>query len=498
MNKILVTGATGYIGGRLVARLLENGREIRCLARDKEYLQGKAWVERVEVVQGDVLEPATLPAALEGIDTAYYLIHSMGASARGFEDRDRRAALNFAQAAREAEVRHIVYLGGLGNEGEMSSHLESRQETGRSLASTGIPTTEFRAAIIVGSGSLSFEMIRYLTERLPVMITPKWVGTRVQPIAVRDVLSYLEHAIERPPKGHKVVEIGGPDVFSYREMMFGYAAARGLTRTMIPVPVLSPRLSSYWVNLITPIPASIARPLIRGLGSEVVVRDPEPARAYPVAPIPYAAALKLALDRTSQGAVETLWSAPLSAVPRGTPPGVKLQDTEGMLVEKRSLQTDAEPEAVYRVVLGIGGARGYFTFNWAWRLRGLLDLLWGGVGMRRGRRDPDTLLPGDSVDFWRVESLAENRHLQLRAEMKVPGRAWLRFDLRPCDGGGSEVVQTAFFEPKGLFGFLYWWALYPVHLFLFSAMIRAIVTRAEALEARAEREDRLKTGSARG
>lgn len=479
MNTIFVTGATGYIGGRLVPRLLEAGHAVRSLAREPEHLQGKDWANKVEIVQGDVLELASLAGALRGVHTAYYLIHSMGASGKGFEDRDRRAAGNFAEAAKQAGVRHIIYLGGLGNEGAMSSHLESRQETGRLLASTGVPVTEFRAAIIVGSGSLSFEMIRYLTERLPVMVTPKWVGTRVQPIAVRDVLSYLVKAYDKIPSGHVVVEIGGPDVLTYREMMLAYARARSLRRTMVPVPVLTPRLSSYWVNLITPIPASIARPLIQGLGSEVIVRDPEPARSYGVTPLSYERALELALDRTRQSAVETLWSASSSAVPRGTPPAVKLQDTEGMLIERRVLKSEVEPGSLYRVVTGLGGARGYFTFNWAWRLRGLLDKLWGGVGMRRGRRDPDRLLPGDSVDFWRVESLAQDRYLQLRAEMKVPGRAWLRFDIHPCEDGGSEIVQTAFFEPRGLVGLLYWWALYPIHSLIFSSMIRAIAQEAK-------------------
>jgi uncharacterized protein YbjT (DUF2867 family) len=482
MGKLLVSGATGYIGGRLVPRLLGAGHEVRCLVREKAHLQSRSWHDEVEVVQGDVLEPGSLKGALDGVHTAYYLIHAMGASERGFEDRDRAAARNFAAAAREAGVAHLVYLGGLGHPGSLSKHLESRQETGRILAESGIPTTEFRAAIIVGSGSLSFEMIRYLTERLPVMITPKWVSTRVQPIAVRDVLGYLEHALSRVPKGHHIVEIGGPDVLSYREMMFGYARARGLRRVMIPVPVLTPRLSSYWVNLITPIPASMARPLIEGLSSEVIVRHPDAAKSYPVTLMNYEEALGLALDRTRQGAVETLWSASGSAVPRGTPPGVKLKDSEGMLIERRALRTPAAPGAVYGVIAGLGGERGYYAFNWAWRLRGLIDTLWGGVGMRRSRRDPDRLLPGDVIDFWRVESLEENKHLQLRAEMKLPGRAWLRFDLGSREEG-SEVVQTAFFEPKGLFGYLYWWTLYPIHQIIFSAMIRAVVKRAEALDA---------------
>lgn len=481
MSKILVTGGTGYIGGRLVPNLLEAGHSVRCLVRDAGRLRSKPWHERVEIVEADALEPASLPPALDGCDVAYYLIHSMAASESGFDDRDRQAADNFGAAAAEVGVEHIVYLGGLGDPDKgMSHHLASRQETGRHLAASGVPTTEFRAAIIVGSGSVSFEMIRYLTERLPVMITPRWVETRVQPIAVRDVLAYLVQAPHTRPEGHRVVEIGGPDVLTYRGLMEIYADVRGLERVMIPTPVLSPRLSSYWINLVTPIPASIARPLVRGLTSEVVVDDPEPAkRWFDVRPLSYETAVKLALDRTRQGAVETLWSSSLSAVPRGTPSATELTDTEGMLVDRQVVRLDAGPEATFEAVSRIGGEEGWYAFDWLWRLRATLDHWIGGVGMRRGRRDPAELLPGDTVDFWRVESVEPPHHLQLRAEMKLPGRAWLRFDVRELDDA-TELQQTAFFEPKGLLGYLYWWTVYPLHALLFPRMIRSIAARAES------------------
>ncbi len=480
MSRILVTGATGYLGGRLVPLLLEDGYEVRCLVRDAGRLASRPWRERVEVVEGDALDPSSLSGAFDGCDVAYYLIHSMGSSERGFEDRDRRAARAVASEAARAGVRQLVYLGGLGDERSgMSRHLASRQETGRALASAGVPVTEFRAAIVVGSGSLSFEMIRYLTERLPVMVTPRWVDTRVQPIAVRDVLAYLRAAPDHPVDGHRIVEIGGPQVLTYRRLMEIYADVRGLRRWMLPTPVLSPRLSSYWINLVTPIPAAIARPLVDGLASEVVVRDPEPARRYRVTPIGYRTAVKLALDRTAQGAPLTLWSDAVSAVPRGTPPSDKWTDAEGMLLDRRVREVRADPVACFQAIQQVGGTHGWHVFDWLWQARGLLDRLVGGVGMRRGRRDAAELLPGDVLDFWRVEDVVPGRLLQLRAEMKLPGRAWLRFDIVPNPNGPTEVRQTAFFEPRGLLGFLYWWSVAPLHAVVFPAMLRDIAQRAE-------------------
>ena len=481
MAKILVTGATGYIGGRLIPRLLEEGEDLRCLVRERIHAEDKLWKDKVEVVEGDVLRPESLPAIFEDVETAYYLIHSM-ASSSGFEERDRQAATNFAEAAKAAGVKHIIYLGGLGDPDKtMSKHLRSRQETGRYLAASGVPVTEFRAAIIVGSGSISFEMIRYLTERLPVMITPKWVDTRVQPIAIRDVLKYLLMARQRVPQGHHIVEIGGPEVLTYKDLMLTYAEVRGLRRTMLPVPVLSPQLSSYWVNLVTPIPGAIARPLVEGLTSEVIVDHSEAAQEYELEPLSYKEAVKLALDRAKQGSVESLWSESFyEPTALGAPE--KLTDAEGLLFDKRVKRFAASPESLFDAVVHIGGEEGWYTFNWLWELRALIDRVFGGIGMRRGRRDPDELVVGDVLDFWRVESVAQNDHLQLYAEMKLPGEGWLRYDLRPCDDGQTEIKQVAYYEPKGLFGFLYWWAVYPFHLVIFPRMLQKIGERAVELE----------------
>ncbi len=461
--------------------LLADGVPVRCLVRDRARLAARPWHERVDVHEGDALDRASLAGAFDGVSIVFHLIHAMGSSERGFEDRDRAAARHVAEAAAAAGVERIVYLGGLGDpDADLSPHLASRQETGRVLASAGVPVTEFRAAIVVGSGSISFEMLRYLTERLPVMITPRWVDTRVQPIAVRDVLAYLRAALRVPHDGHRIVEIGGPEVLTYRELMLGYANERGLRRWLIPTPVLSPRLSSYWVNLITPIPASIARPLVEGLRSEVIVRDPEPARAYDVPATPFRLAVRRALDRTAAGGPITRWTEALSAVPRGTPPAEAWRDEEGLRIDRRVRAIDAPPSRVFATIARIGGDEGWYVFDGLWRLRGLLDRLAGGVGLRRGRRDPERLAVGDVLDFWRVESVEPGRHLHLRAEMKLPGRAWLRFDLSPRDDGGTDLAQTAFFEPSGLAGLAYWTATAPVHALLFPALTREIGRRAVA------------------
>ncbi len=474
--RVLMTGATGYIGGRLVPRLLAAGHQVVCLARVPDKLAGRRW-EGVEVRQGDVLDPATLEPALRGVAVAYYLIHSMAEGTGGFEQRDRRAAQHFGAAARAAGVQRIIYLGGLGAGGrQLSPHLASRQEVGDVLRASGVPVTEFRAAIVVGAGSISFEMIRYLTERLPIMITPRWVTTRCQPIAIENVLDYLVLGLTEPRAVGRTFEIGGPDVLTYGDMMRGYAAVRGLKRCLIRVPVLTPRLSSYWVDLVTPIPAAYSRPLIEGLRSEVVVHDTAAADVFTVRLIPYADAVRRALERTLAGDIETYWAGAQT----GQPPGVSLKVTEGVILEERRVESTAAPAAVYATFAGIGGHRGWYFADWLWQLRGLLDRLVGGVGMRRGRRHPDDLRPGDALDFWRVEAAEPGRLVRLRAEMKVPGSAWLQFEAQSRPGGGSVLVQTAFFEPHGLGGILYWYGAYPLHQAIFSGLARRIARRAEA------------------
>ena len=476
--KILVTGATGYIGGRLIPRLLKNSYFVRCFARRPETISGKLWFQsssEVEVVAGDIFDLASLMRACEGIDVAYYLVHSMLAGEEGFEERDRQAAKNFAEAARQAGIKKIIYLGGLGeDQGELSQHLKSRQEVGDILRQSGIPVTEFRAAIIVGSGSISFEMIRYLTERLPVMICPKWVMSRCQPIAVRDVLNYLLLAVNEPRSDHKILEIGGRDVLTYREMMLGYAKVRRLRRLLIRVPFLTPRLSSYWVDLITPIPASLARPLIKGLKNDVVCQSDEAQKIFPFQLLGYDEAVRLAFHRTQQGNLETIWSGSESTISQNVISPL-IQIREGMISEIRKITIEAPAEKVFQNICSIGGRRGWLYANWTWHFRGFLDRLIGGVGMRRGRRDEQALQVGDPVDFWRVEALIANRLLRLRAEMKLPGKAWLQFEIaNEPDGVTSTLTQTAFFEPKGLGGLLYWYLLYPIHQLIFSGLCRKI------------------------
>ena len=480
--KVLVTGATGYVGGRLVPRLLERGHTVRVLARDASRLQGRAWSDQVDVVVGDVLDPPTLGPALGGMEVAYYLVHSMRAGDE-FHRLDLEAARSFGLAAKNAGVRRLVYLGGLGDpESDLSEHLRSRQETGRVLAESGVPVTEFRAGVIVGSGSLSFEIVRNLAERLPVMTCPRWVFQKTQPIAVRNVLDYLVAALDVPESAGQIVEIGGTDAVTYADMVQVYAQVRGLRRWLIPVPVLTPRLSSYWVHWTTPVPASIARPLIEGLRFELIVRDDSAARIFPdIRPMGYEAAVRLALDRFETGTTETRWTDPLVS---GRREAVKMEYREGMIREHRETFVEASPAEVFAEVSKLGGARGWLAWDWAWRLRGALDRAVGGVGFRGGRRDPDHLRVGDAVDFWRVEAVEPDSLVRLRAEMKVPGRAWLEFRTWSDEAGRTRLAQTAYFSPRGLLGLAYWYSLYPVHGMIFGGMLRRLTGLAESAASR--------------
>jgi uncharacterized protein YbjT (DUF2867 family) len=472
--RILIVGASGYVGGRLVALLAEQGHSLRLASRDPRGLAAR--FPGSEVVRVDLLDPATLPPALEGIDTVYYLAHSMASGEPGFELRDLRAARWFGKAARESGLRHIVYLGGLGDpDSGLSAHLSSRQEVGAELAAHGVPVTEFRAAVIIGSGSASFELLRSLVEHLPVMITPRWVRTLCQPIAIRDVLDYLVAAVGHPERAG-VVEIGGPDVISYAEMMSTYARVRGMRRLMIPVPVLTPRLSSYWCSLVTPVPSSIARPLIEGLRNEVVVRDPAPARAFGVAATPFETAVARAVERLDRHDVETTWFDSLGLP--GSPDLDQDESREGMLIDRQRRRVRAPARQTFAEVERLGGNAGWPFGNALWSIRGLMDRVAGGPGMRLGRRDPNHVRVGDAVDFWRVEEVRPDEFLRLRAEMRVPGRAWLQYEVTD-DAAGSRLVQTAFFEPKGLSGRLYWYLLLPAHLFIFRGSIRELAKRSE-------------------
>lgn len=473
--RVLVTGATGYIGGRLVPRLREAGFGVRCYARAAERLRGR-FDPAVEIVEGDIADGAALETALRGCDAAYYLVHSM-ATTSAYAQADREAARIFGQAARAAGVGVIIYLGGLGEEGDaLSAHLRSRHEVGDVLRESGVPTIEFRAAQIIGSGSISFEMVRYLTERLPIMVAPRWVSTRVQPIGIRDVLAYLIAALGRPRESH-VYEIGGADVMTYREMMLRYAKVRGLKRSIIVVPLLTPTLSSYWVHLVTPISARYAQPLIRGLRNEVVVHERSAERDFPaIKPMGFEDAVLIALDRYRTLGPETAWFDAFAAqrVHRDFV-GVE----EGMLIDHRVRESSAPPERIAEVFSSLGGAKGWLAANTLWKIRGFLDSSVGGVGLRRGRRSPADLRIGDVVDFWRVEAYERGRLLRLRAEMKVPGRAWLQFEAIPKNGSGSTLHQTAFFEPRGLFGYLYWYGVIPFHAIVFGRMASRIVHLAE-------------------
>lgn len=472
---VLVTGATGYVGGRLIPQLLAAGHSVRVFVRDPARVAYRPWHAQVEIAVGDIFDRDSVARALEGIDCAYYLIHSMLTS--GFEELDRRAATTFASAA-PSTLRKVIYLGGLLPSGEQrSKHLRSRAEVGAILAQT-LPLLELRAGPVIGSGSASFEMVRYLTERLPAMVAPRWIDNEVQPVGIRDVLRYLVDAAGVDATG--IVEIGS-DRLTFRQMMQTYAAVRGLRRWIVPVPVLAPRVAGLWVGLVTPIPNSLAVPLIEGIVEPVLADTTRARQLFPqIVPMSYRDAVVKALERGD--AIETRWSGALHAAKAS-----ELTDAEGVIREVRSVRSSATPAALFATFTSLGGARGWLAWNTAWWLRGLLDRVVGGPGLRRGRRHPRELLPGEALDFWRVEAIEPDHLLRLRAEMRVPGAATLQWEVTP-DGDGSRLVQTASFVPRGLSGALYWYALYPIHKHIFSDLANAIAREAESEEGRVKRE----------
>jgi uncharacterized protein YbjT (DUF2867 family) len=474
---VLLTGASGYVGGRLLRALEARGRAVRCLARRPEFLTGRVG-PGTEVVRGDLLAPESLPAALEGVGTAYYLVHSLGAGAR-FERDDREAATNFAAAAGAAGVERIVYLGGLGDATQpLSPHLRSRQEVGEILRGSGVPVIELRASIVIGAGSLSFEMIRSLVDRLPVMVTPRWVSVPAQPIAIQDLLAVLLAALDLPCAGSPIHEIGGADRVSYGDLMREYARQRGLRRLMIPVPVLTPWLSSLWLGLVTPLFARAGRQLVESIRHPTVVRQDATRGVFGVEPRGVAEAIASALRDEERELTGTRWSDSLSAAGPSCPARSGLRGGR-RLVDSRSVHVPVAPRLAFAPIQRIGGDTGWYAHDALWRLRGALDLLVGGVGLRRGRAHPERIRPGDPLDCWRVEAYETDRRLRLLAEMRLPGRAWLEFEVEP-DGAGSRIRQTASFDPTGLAGLAYWYGIHPLHALVFRAMLAGIARAALA------------------
>ena len=487
-TRSLVTGATGYIGGRLVPELLDAGHDVRVLVRDEAKARAHLWADDVEIAVGDATDADDVRSALDGVDVAYYLLHSIGTGG-DFAETERSIASTFADAAADAGVQRIVYLGGMVPEDEeLSEHLRSREQVGDVLLESGAPTAVLQAGVVIGSGSASFEMLRYLTERLPVMVTPRWVHSRIQPIAIRDVLRYLVGCADLPVDVNRRFDVGGPDVLTYLEMMQSYAKVAGLPRRrVLPVPVLSPWLSSHWVGLITPVPAGLARPLVESLRNTVVAADQDIKQYVPDPPdglIGYERSVELALTKIRNLDVPTRWS---SASTPGAPAEPLPSDPDwaggSLYQDSRTREVYASPEALWSVIEGIGGQNGWYSWGLAWRIRGLVDRMVGGPGLRRGRRNERDLVVGDALDFWRVEATDDEKFLRLRAEMKVPGLAWLELQVGSTDGGTTTFHHRALFHPHGLFGHLYWWSVLPFHGIVFGGMQRNIAKAAEALDA---------------
>ena len=480
MKKILVTGATGYVGGRLISELLNNNYSIRVLVRNPERLKNKHWYNKVEIHKGNVLDKNSLNGLFKDIHTAYYLIHSME-NYKNFEKTDLIAANTFSKVAKKEDLKKIVYLGGLAEDkNNLSKHLKSRHDTGKELSSHGIDVTEFRASVIVGSGSLSFEMIRNLTERIPVMICPKWVYTKTQPISISNVLDYLIGVLNTELPNNQIIEIGSKDILTYGEMIKQYAQVRNLKRILISVPVLTPKLSSYWVHWTTPLSANITRPLVEGLKNESIIKNNLANKYFPnINLLSYKESVKRAISNFNNKSIETSWSDSLISS-RGNDNVVSSSLKEGMIIEDRRIEINKSKEIIFNYILSIGGANGWLYANFLWVLRGYIDLIFGGVGLRRGRRDPLELKQGDALDFWRVEKIINNKLLRLKAEMKLPGEAWLEYEILKLKNN-YQLVQKAYFMPTGLLGLFYWYSLYPIHKIIFRGLIKKIKREIEII-----------------
>ena len=478
---VLVTGATGYIGGRLVPRLLDAGYRVRCLVRDPSRLQGRRWLARVDVATGDALDQASLDAAFKDVGVAYYLMHGMKGGKANAE-RDLQVAHNFTEAAEKQGAERLIYLGELVDPtANLSPYLRSRHETGYILRQSQVPVTEFRAGMIVGAGSALFEMIRYLSEREPVLVCPAWFFSLAQPLAIRDTLDYLMAALKTPESAGKMIEIGGPTRLTYADMLLDYAKERGLKRVLLRTPFYAPRLSAYWVHMVTPIHWRVVLPLIEGLRARLIVHDDEAKKLFPnIKPMDFHSAVREALGRVLSDVVETSWSDALVNSAGDARPYTFAVE-EGMMLERRTMTIKLPPATVFKAYTGIGGTRGWLYMDWAWALRGWMDKAIGGVGIRRGRRHPDDIRAGESLDFWRVEAVEPDRLMRLRAEMKVPGKAWLQFESAPHEDGDTVLTETAYFAPRGFWGFIYWYAMWPFHAFLFDGLIRQLAARARML-----------------